>query len=359
MLEITHMALTTPSLFHFGRRGIGLNETEVTMSADTLFSAFCYAYSLLNGASGLESLLARFPTAEQTSTPPFRLTSLMPRVGTLDLLPMPQLHANLPTNKHILEARKQFKDIKWVSEAIFQPLVQGHSLGDSLEFVDKDQKPYTLQNGAVWVTQEQLAQLGGEKRLLWHIQTRPRVTVDRVTSKAAAYSSGSIRFAADVTLYCLIRWDDADQELRKNVESAFRALGDEGIGGERSYGHGHFVPTPTPYYGNLGAPQGDYFTTLSPYLPQKSEQEVFQGAVRYEISLRRGWISATGYSNLRRPTVRMVETGAVLATPAGAEPIGCLADATPEMIRSEITIYRYGLAWPVIVTKSAAEGEER
>jgi CRISPR-associated protein Csm4 len=194
---------------------------------------------------------------------------------------------------------------------------------------------------------------------LWTTYIRPRVTVDRQSSTSAAYSSGGLYLAnsesIQVSLYALIRWGDDDPALKDKVERAFEALGDTGIGGERSYGYGHFSPEFTTVADDLGASQGEYFTSLSPYLPHSNEREVFDGNSRYKIVLRRGWISLPTYSNLRRPTIRMIDTGAVLHHPTDRVVTGSLADATPDILREQnsLTIYRYGIAWPVPISAAA------
>jgi CRISPR-associated protein Csm4 len=134
----------------------------------------------------------------------------------------------------------------------------------------------------------------------------------------------------------------------------FQVLGDDGLGGERAYGYGHFTPGFAAVPDVPGATGGEYFTTLSPYLPQPAESAVFDDHVRYAITLRRGWLSTPGYANLRRPTVRMVDTGAVLKWPGGAV-VGCLADATPTVARASLAVRRYGIAWPVPVAAAALE----
>lgn len=364
MATITRLLLEFNTPFHFGKRGVGLNETEITLPADTLFSAFCHAYALIKGAEELQALLNRFPVYDQptSKTPPFRITSLMLTVNGIDLLPMPLLHPKL--NINVVVFRKQIKDIEWVSRSVFQTIVSGQDLSENGEVLDlRTRTPYTIQDGAIWVTGDEYDQLNGETTNLWKVDMRPRVTVDRVSAASTAFSSGGVYFAnteeIKVSLYALIRWEAADALVQQAVKQAFTVLGQSGIGGERSYGYGQFHPVFTDIQDDLGVANGAYFTTLSPYLPQPTERIVFAEPARYAIILRRGWMSLPGYSNLRRPTVRMVDTGAVLHQPKDGNVVGALADATPNILRDQtaITIYRYGLAWPVPVAATALEGK--
>lgn len=364
MTTLSRLLLDCQAPFHFGKRGVGLNETEVTLPADALFSAFCHAYAAIKGTDDLHALLTRFPHFGQAGdqSPPFRLTSLMPTVNGIDLLPMPMLYPQLAMDA--VAFRKQLKAIAWVSKSIFQALVTGQPLAENSDFVDLrtgTPNPYTIQAGVIWVNRQEYEQLEGADTTLWQIDTRPRVTVDRMTSASTAFSSGAIHFAntdkLKVSLYTLIRWEAADATLQQAVQQVFTALGQSGIGGERSYGYGQFIPHFTTIQDDLGATKGTYFTTLSPYLPQSTERTVLAEPARYAIVLRRGWMSHPSYSNLRRPTVRMIDTGAVLHQPANGNAVGGLANVTPTILQEQgtVTIYRYGLAWPVPVAAAALE----
>ena len=105
---------------HFGRRGVGLNETDIALPADSLFSALCTLLARLEGTDAVTTLLDRFPVFGQPLTygrvPPLRLTSLMPTANGIDFLPMPMLQPKLSGAS--VEMRKEIKGIAWVSTAI-------------------------------------------------------------------------------------------------------------------------------------------------------------------------------------------------------------------------------------------------
>lgn len=357
MATITRVLLESDAPFHFGKRGVGLNETDVTLPADGLFSALCVAFQMAHGTDALTAMLARFPPhGGEARTPPFRITSLMPTANGIDLMPMPLLHAKV--GEASVADRKQWKEIAWVSTQVFQKLVAGQVLADDHEVVEQHGEkvtPYTVQDDSVWLDYAAYQRFDGETTVLWQTDIRPRVTVDRVSTASTAFSSGGLYFSRrhKAGLYALIRWEIDDAVLRRQVEQALRVLGESGIGGERSYGYGQFHPTFTTVKYDLGALGGAYFTTLSPYLPQPSERTVFDEHARYQIVLRRGWISAPGHTHLRRPTIRMVDTGAVLRQLPDRSVTGALADATPDTLQGSLTIYRYGVAWPVPVAAAA------
>lgn len=366
MATITRVLLDFRAPVHFGRRGVGLNETAVALPADSLFSALCTTLAALEGGERVTELLGRFPLFAQTTDlplPPFRITSLMPTANGIDLLPMPMLRPKLALDN--IATRKEIKGIDWVSRSIFEKLITAHDFADDDAAIDRqsgqEHRPYTVQGGAVWVTRKEQESLGGKMAVLWQVATRPRVAVDRRSSASAAFSSGSVFFAntdrVHTGLYALIRWDTADPDLAALLESTFQALGDDGLGGERAYGLGHFQPEFSTVADISGVPHGEYFTILAPYLPQPQEHGVFDGAARYDIALRRGWLSMPGYANLRRPTIRMVDTGAVLKVPEHGSVVGSLADATPAIAENTLAIRRYGIAWPVPVSMAAVIGK--
>lgn len=364
MTTVTRVALALRAPLHFGRRGVGLNETDIALPADGLFSALCVALAALKGPDQVTALLARFPMFDAGAiTPPLRITSLMPTANGIDLLPMPLLRPRL--GEVGVAARKDWKRLAWVSKTIFQKLVAGQELTADDSAIDRrsgrHDQAYTVQDRTIWVSRAEQTALGGEDAVLWKIDTRPRVTVDRQRNASAAFSSGSVHFTDNhklrAGLYALLRWEVQEQELTHAIHDALTLLGESGIGGERSYGLGQFTPLFDDVTDDLGSHGGEYFTSLAPYLPQPSEWEVFGPGSRYDIQLRRGWISMPEYNHLRRPTVRMVGDGAILVRPRSGDVIGSMADATPSVLQGRLVIRRYGIAWPVPVATVAVAAQ--
>lgn len=370
MTRYTRVRLRPRGPFHFGGRGVGLEHSEVSFPADSLFSALCIAMAQRRGAGPVEALLAQFKSAETVDTTPFRLTSLMPYAGEVMLMPYPQIGLPNVPGAADLRTRKLFKDIEWVSQAVFNDLAQGQTPAAALE----GDKPITIQGGKVWLTASEVDALhafapknqdGSAKAMpaLWTTWHRPRVTVDRTTSASAVYSVGSTLFhrygkAKDETagLYTMVEWLAADGDNRRMIETAFEDLGYDGIGGKRSNGFGQFHPICTEVDSwEVGAGNGGYFTTLAPYHPRPKEQAVIGPGARYEIALRRGWLSLAGYTNVRRASVRMIAEGSVLCWPTDREPLGGMADVTPKKMEGTgaPTIFRYGLAFPVRIADAA------
>jgi CRISPR-associated protein Csm4 len=179
---------------------------------------------------------------------------------------------------------------------------------------------------------------------LWTKETVSHVALDRLSNKSNVYGVGQVTFAEGCGLAIIVEYHD--QTLRPTVEQGLRLLGDAGLGGRRSTGHGQFTiqdvnPLQLPVVQAANA-----FTTLSLYWPPRPEVE--QGALdgaSYNLVNRRGWLGAPGGMNLRRRSVRMLTEGAVLRrAPLGA----LLADVKPldpaPAANVPHDVWRYGLA---------------
>jgi CRISPR-associated protein Csm4 len=383
-MDATAYHLEARAPFHFGLRGVGIEATAAYGPSDTLFSALCQAIRQQFSLASLQEFLAGYASPD----PPVLLSSAFPYVlarreeevegwqppDPLDpgqavrLFPRP-VEAP-PDVSDVPEERKTVKKIAWVSEDIFRAWItaQSHFLSQQWikEAVLSGQKvkyPNLLQGGRVWLTTVEREQVAGwrdeetDAIRLWAVGDVPRVTVDRRASTSAVYQAGRVWFPPGGGLWLLMRWR-ADWQERG--ELALRVLGDAGIGGERSAGHGLFrlhgphrlapLPDPTP---------GRRCLTLSLYYPTETElRDVLAGnQVSYRFQVRRGWMASPDWvestagqalrgSALRRKAVRMFAEGSILCWPDGRTVLGGLADVTPDAFSAH-KVYRYGLAWAV------------
>lgn len=370
-MEATVYHLEARAPFHFGLRGVGIEATGQHAPSDTLFSALCAAIRQLYGSA----MLVGFLEECHGHDPPVLLSSAFPygftrgegegerRDPDVPLDPsravcfFPRPMEPPPGVPDLPAERKAVKKIAWVSEGVFRGWVGGEDL-----------KPHfaperLIHGGQVWLTDPELASLSGwrdeetDEVVLWVTGDVPRVTVDRGTSTSSVYQAGRVWFRPGGGLWMLARWRE---DWRERGELALQALGDEGIGGERSAGHGLFrlhgprtlPPLPDPS-------SGGRFVALSLYYPAVQELSAVLGGdgVGYRFQVRRGWMAspdwveadgseATRGGALRRKAVRMFAEGSVLRWPEGKAFLGTLADVTPDVFTAH-KVYRYGLAAPV------------
>jgi CRISPR-associated protein Csm4 len=363
--------LAPRTAFHFGLRGVGVEETATFCPADTLFSALCLTLREWDpgGSQALESWLKRFPPLNGGKPPPLRLSSAFPYAGEVLFFPKPLLPANLPAETRQAKA-KTLKKIALVSQGILQAwLVQGDLNGEV-----RDEQ--LLHGGRVWVSRDELGKLQGfsdrgEGAIrMWAAQTLPRVTVDRAVSRSAVYQAGVVRFKPGAGLFALVELLAGEEGVgdaeRKRLADLLRVMGHGGLGGERSSGYGQFELEGPEAFGGWGGVGGELFLTLAPYHPTTAEVQagVLDEGAAYTLRTRRGWVGSLDGLDLRRRLVRLLGEGSVLRhARAGAQSsYGDLSDVTPrdekdrEMLDHKV--WRYGIAFPVPAAPPVEREEE-
>ena len=337
MLTAYHLQFRTG--VHLGRPGhsldpqnVDLETSETWIPADTLFSAICQTWAQFYDSQDLSRFLDRF----QQESPPLLLTSAFPFVGQQRLFPKPE---KLNWNQIQLEERhlKRLKQVRFLSPARFQQVIDNHPI----EFKPEED---LINRGQVWVDGQTESWTKGQ--VIWQTQTRPRVTIDRLSSASAIWHASIVEFDNQAGLWFACQF--ADSEVEKQVETVLNVLGDTGLGGERAYGHGLFELEKRDFV--LTSDQSSQqFMTLSPVRPRDHQQlsALTSGEVGYQLSQRSGWIS--GSRNRRRNWIWMLSEGAVLNR-CGKETMGSLVDLQPADYPHPV--WRYGYAWPVGMASS-------
>ena len=344
--------------FHLGERGIGYEETAEMVHADTLFGALCTAWALLFGNDEMVNDLLPVDVDADAWTPPFLLSSAFPYAGSVRFYPRPLVpwfeESELSDDGGATSQNGNAKDVAWVSGGIMSQLLVG-------ELPSPDEATL-LHDGTVWLTNEELEELHGElgERCLWNVRLwkvgrSARVALDVPTDASVLWHFGRIAFHHGCGFHFHIRFlrDDIVDKFKATV----RLLGDVGIGGDRSAGHGLFTPTfeeSIPQRLNWLAPQpSTKFITISPVIPRVDQlKEMLSEGCRYRFIVRGGWIGSVRPMPYRRKAVRMLAEGALLIGSAD-KLYGKLADVTPEQLppSAPLThrIYRWGYAFPIAV----------
>lgn len=320
--------------FHFGRQGIGLEETGETFPSDSFFAALVAQDILVTGDASLAS-------AFLDATPPLSHSSLFPRLGDLPLLPRPALPLRVPDEalRHVIG--KGFKRLLYLSPALFADVCAGRPITDM---------PVMLQGGRVWMTLAEAKALNVSpwrraahesdpswrqrlaREAVWSVTGVPHVTVDRVSCASAYYEVGQVTFAPKAGLALLVRF--TDPAYRPRFERLLDLLGDSGLGGRRSGGSGAFAwrVGALPAI-DIGA-AGKRVVLLSRYLPRSDELAALRSAESaYRLVTVGGWLFSPGEMAQRRQRVRMVVEGSVLDASAGALR-GRIVDVRPDYRKS-------------------------
>ncbi len=344
MLQLQAYYLEPRSAFHLGERGIGIEASDVMAHADTVFSALCMICRQWAGNQQLTDMLSSF-----LSDPPFLLSSAFPYVTRqngerLRLFPRP---LNLPPGLEELAKRKAVKGVRFVSESLFRLWIAGESLRAYLPSEEEAGEDFhLLQKGRVWVSPEEYTDLSTTQIWGGDEEPVPRVTVDRLSSASAVYQAGRIRFAPGCGLWVAFQY--RAEGWQEFVEDLLLVLGDDGLGGERSAGHGQYT---------LNLEQSEVLqlpdpaarsVILSLYWPPSQEEAnaALKGeGIYYELLMRRGWLTSPEGPTYRRKSVRMLAEGSVIGA-TGRETPGWLADVTPGAFPDH-PVYRYGYALTV------------
>ena len=317
-----HLNFRSP--LHLGRRGVGLEETEISIPADTLFSAICQTWRTFYGEESLTDFLAQYETGE-----PFLLTSAFPFAGDIRFFPKPLIDLNVNADDDI----KKLKRVRYLSEKRFRQIVNSESIAFDSDALINDEQ--------LWIHDDERSRFQ-DNPIVWKTDKRPRVTLDRQSSSSEIWHLKVVKFNKGCGL-----WFDAKfeaEETQAQIETILRVLGDTGIGGERSAGYGLFdLHIKSAESGSES--KADRFVTLSPICPRDAEQldALIQGDVAYTLEERSGWIGSSEGSGLRRQQVWLFAEGSVL-NGNGAQ-VGRLVDLKPAACSHPV--WRYAYAWPL------------
>jgi len=308
--------------FHLGEKESVLEYTSEYIHSDTLFSAICNAFRLLYGTQELNELLSSFKSGKI----PFLVSSAFPFTSKTLFFPLPKF---LDISKYV-ENIKKFKKLEFVSETIFRKIIEGLEIK---EFLKED---CLIQDNRILITDKEIESVG---KSIWKIREVPRVVIDRKTNASQIYHFGEAVYSKDSGLHFLIDFKTGDFE--KEIKSALYLLGDEGIGGDRTYGKGLFKINFEKISFDLS--EQENFVTLSLYYPRKEEITYIKNGF-YEILGRDGWIYSQDNMNMRRRFIRMFTEGSTFQSHKGT--YGDLVKVNP--IGFEIhDVYRYGYAFPL------------
>lgn len=324
-MELTICKIEPRAPFHMGTKETILEDTSEYIHSDTLFSAICNAYRLLYGKDKLEELLKLYTN----NTPPFLLSSAFPYIGgSSDVLLFP-IPKSVDLGKYVDE-RKKYKKVELISKSIFLKIISGEI---NKTFINDC---HLIQNNRVLITD--LENIGKGDKKIWTSMEIPRVAIDSITNSTNIYHVGEVVYSAGCGLYFLI--DFKNPEFIEKVKSAIRVLGDEGIGGERTYGKGLFKVKNFELI-EFDITSNNNFVTLSLYYPGQEELNGLNGY--YDLVKRGGWIYSIDGISMRRKTIRMFVEGSVFNKPS--ESYGKLISVTP--LNCLYNVYRYGYAFPI------------
>lgn len=320
--------LCVPGPLHIGSGRPGdLSELEALPRSDKLASA------ILSLWSAVEPSISPAALTELANNPPFAISSAMPMLQlggqweTLLFIPV-GLAESLGSIAAI--DRKRRKRLRFADAAALKQMLANQFPND-----------FSLRGDAI-------VSGNGSDAPLWHRESRLRLQVDRLgdrPSPGLLYRFDAVRFAEDVRLCIVAQF--LDRQVRPAFEAALRLLGDEGLGGDRTSGYGHFVVESAQ---DGFTPQLGHGARLSMSLLHPSRQEVETGLLdppaAYQLVPRGGWITGAGAGPaIRRKVLNMLQEGSVVRDLGGGSYGDAAAVMEPVAVRGlDHPVYRSGRA---------------
>ncbi|KPL73731.1 hypothetical protein ADN00_14260 [Ornatilinea apprima] len=329
--------------FHFGRHGMGQEESAETLTSDSLFAALVSRLAALRGGAAVDAWVRPF-LGEQ---PSFALSSAFPRAGEVRFYPAPLSLKNSAAKPDRVDV-KSIKKVRFLSEALFRRVINGEALSQTLY-----ENCLKLNEGRLLCAAEDAPRLPAALRKdgaeLWTVEQRPRVTIQRDTNQSTLYFTGQTLFAEGCGLWFGLRWLSEDPALRADLAALLADLGDSGLGGERSSGFGAASIQPA---GQVELPHtpGQPWVTLSRYLPRADEISALQSEqAAYTLENVGGWAQSPGKKAERRRAVNLLAEGSVFGGLPRLAP-GRVVDTQPDYNGSQPLghpVWRSGLALAV------------
>lgn len=305
--------------FHFGRRGLGQEETNITFSSDSLFASLAARLARSGGPAAVEEFAARF----LGDAPPVVFSSTFPLAGSVRFFPAPARSA-APESEGV--SAKHLKRVSYLSEGLFRKVLAGNSLAALYAGAVK------LQSGSMLVEQAEVAGLPEAQRLdldapLWVIEQRPRVTLERASAQSSIFFTGRLVFARNCGLWFGVHFRDGGQ-MKPRLESLLLDLAEAGLGAERSTGFGACQIEPGQSLELPGKGNGNWIT-LSRYLPREDEiGALAHPDAAYTLRAVGGWVDSPARAGQRRRPLNLLAEGSVFG-PLRREVPGQVADVRP------------------------------
>lgn len=320
-MEYLKCKLKPKTAFHIGVKEGSLEKTMHYIHSDTIFGGICNTYRLLYGKEELENILQKFKDNE----PPFFISSAFPYFENIIFFPIPKL-INFSKYGTIDRDVKKFKKTEFVSLGVINSI----SKNELENHLDTE----NIIQGRLMVTQEEKNKIG--EKSIWKEKERPRVTIDRKTNASNIYYFGEVEYCDRCGLYFLIKL--MNYEIENKIKAAIRLLGDEGIGGDRSYGKGLFTAEFSKFEWNIN---DGVFINLSLYLPKDDEIDMVKRGY-YDIVARSGWVYSSDKRGERKKFTRMIKEGSCFE--GRKEFYGEFLDAG--ISNKYHSVYRYGYGMP-------------
>jgi CRISPR-associated protein Csm4 len=313
--DIIRFRFTTP--LHVGNERSDYSTGSPTLHSDSLFAAICHAWAKLGKADWIG----------ENGDCGFIISSLFPFIDYRPefsyFLPNPMLLMEEKPNDNLdTSVRKALKKIQWIDLPLFEALAAGTPIAHTETFYEKGF--------------QSIRELPRDKagRLIEPVsnQSMPRAAISRSGMEdTVIYYIDRYYFHEQAGLYAFVKYENEAAQAR--VKVALTLLEEEGIGTDRSVGHGRFecsydaISISLPDEAAYGVNIGMYCPKDKEEWLQFSEYNVAKPRSGFNLVRRGGWMSEPR-NTWRKRSVFMALPGGVFKT-SGRETAGAIVNVAP------------------------------
>ena len=318
------------SQFHLGERS--LDDTSDILHADTLFSALANVYEMaLSGASTIIRLMKTGKLCFSSG-----LYAVQYKNQSVFFIPKP------PVDYSGTKELKTLKRVKYISVGVWKMFLESLDTSSCVSMLDLMALPSI---GGEFVYSEN--ELPGilnrlDQKVFRNVRTSPKVKVHTTDREDCLYHETTVQFNAieldqesmNGAYYFFLQHDLTAVEFTEFM-AAVRIMADEGVGGQRTSGHGQFASVQVVEIELPPCSAPSLYLGLSLISPE-NDSEFHHGLRDYELIVRGGGsLGKTGIAEEHRRQARFVCEGALLRQQMS----GRFIDISPEQ---DGTILRNG-----------------
>jgi len=333
------------SPLHIGTNKPGFESSDEVLHSDTLFSALINCWLQLY--PGDIPLFFPDEDAESIMFPFFRISSAFPYYDGSLYFPKPFIRMNLPKQLFVDNPKmsKKLKKIMFLEQTLFEKIINCEevTLSDDMIF----------SNGQF--ADANLIHKGASDIYPFIKYDVPRIVKDRMTGETTPFHFTRIQFNDNAGLFFLA--DFQDKEWEHKFIAVLRLLGDTGVGGDRSVGHGQFSVDSIGETEIRTPENPTHFLSLSLFHPKTEEVEDIISDSSYQLTERKGWIFSGAAKPLRRQTVRMFQEGSIFKGPVKEYGDTVRVLKRNSSLNLHHDVYRYGQPIIVSVLKKGGDDE--
>ena len=317
---------------HIGSNRPGFEHTEDIVHSDTLFSAIINAWNQMD--PGFVTTLIP-PEKDSVTKFPFRISSAFPFSGNQFFFPKPYARIWQEDSDNSPALEKNQKKIRFIEKTVLESVLSG---------IKSAYNPNVNRTVPAYYSPD--SPLESQPGKAYDV---PRLMINRNNQGQSIFHFTRIVFRPDSGLFFLVEWND--ESLLTKFNAALRLLGDMGIGGDRSVGHGLFTPEEVPEFHVKIPDNPTHKYLLSLTHPAPVDDVTVLKNAGYDLTERKGWAWSGRGISLRRKAVRMLVEGSVLPEPGLKGDIVKVLEPTETGRALEHPLFRYGLAFDIPYNK--------